>query len=254
MQLSSGLAGCHLLTTGLLLGGLDGCAAPPGASPGAAAPVTVAAPGGPVTPIDRANAGEQGAPAPASATEGPGAEAARVTSDAVTDENAIRHEFSAYYSPELLLRADDWKQAHGARGGAKEAECWDLGERVGVPPAPGMLCLTRIKDPAETVARVYRLEGARLRRVWQGTIGTWANWLELVPLLSADGRTLVVHDRAPGSCEAALSEHHEKQGSGVAGNFGAVLRRGCAGLGTHVYEDGHYVQVRVVEPPAPGRR
>lgn len=253
-EVPAGRPGRGLLTAGLLVA-LMACSAPSGGSSGATAPI-LAAPGRAALPTIRPDASTDrpGAPAPGGPVgarsdaapspssldrdAGPADERGRAPRDAA----ATPRRFSAYYPPERALGARAWEQAHAARGDASAAECWDMSDRVGVPPAPGMLCLSRVDDPPETIATIYRLEGARLRSVWRGTIGAWANWLELVPLLSDDGATLELRESSPGGCEAALAEHREKRSSGVAGNFGAVLDRGCALRGLHMYRDGRYVQ------------
>jgi hypothetical protein len=136
----------------------------------------------------------------------------------------------------------DWAREHGAGAGPRESRCWDAGDRGGLPPAAGLVCETHTGPPSRTTASVYRLEGRNLRRVWKGVVGTWANWLELTVLLSPDGATLTVQDRAPNACEAAISEFEAKESHGIRGNFGGVLREGCAGRGAYSWQNDRYLR------------
>lgn len=136
----------------------------------------------------------------------------------------------------------DWLRAHGASAGPREKRCWDVGDHVGSPPAAGLVCETRFNSPSRTLASVYRLEAHALRRVWQGVVGTWANWLELTIVLSPDGATLTVQDRFSGACERALKEFDAKERGGVHADFGGVLREGCAGVGAYSWQKDRYVR------------
>jgi hypothetical protein len=100
--------------------------------------------------------------------------------------------------------------------------------------------------PEFTLARVYRLEGARLREVWQATIATYANWLELTPRLADDG-TLTLHDRVPYACERALAEYRAKLSARKPPPSGELLAPACRNRGKYRYEQGRY---RLIEPLA----
>ncbi len=215
--------------------GPEGPAGPPRTPQGPTGPPSPEGPTGlPRTP--------QGSTGPLS-PEGPTGPLSPEGSRASAPEAAIVSHDALYPAEGAVVMAD-WLREHGASGGPREHRCWDAGGRVGSPPAAGLVCETRQGPPARTTASVYRLEGRGLRRVWRGVVGTWANWLELTVWLSADGATLAVHDRAPNACEAALAEFGEKKRHGVGGDFGGVLREGCAGRGAYIWQEGGYVRAK----------
>jgi hypothetical protein len=111
-----------------------------------------------------------------------------------------------HYPPGDAVDVVAWLRAHGVTTALREQPCWDVGERVGVPPRPGLLCLATTHRPERTVATLHRLDGPRLSAVWQGVVGTYANWLELTPVLAPDGARLDLHERGANDCENALSE------------------------------------------------
>ncbi|MBM4362675.1 MAG: hypothetical protein FJ104_08335, partial [Deltaproteobacteria bacterium] len=150
----------------------------------------------------------------------------------------------AHYPSTSALVVADWLASHAATAQGIEKTCWDLGDRVGVPARPGLLCLRTSSHPAREQARIYRLEDGHLRVVWEGPVGTWANWLELTPLLADDGATLTVHEARPGACGAALDEYRAKEDSGVPMDWGGVLREGCALVGTYQYDGTRYVKAQ----------
>lgn len=117
---------------------------------------------------------------------------------------------------------------------------------MGVPVATGLLCLVESEHPPFTLARVYRLEGARLREVWSATVRTWANWLSLTPLLSEDGATLTLHDRSPRACRRALREAHAKAEANKAPPSYELLGPACDAVGDYTFERGKY---RLSSPP-----
>lgn len=157
---------------------------------------------------------------------------------------AQTYAFDDYYPKAAAFSLLQHKRAHRLLGPTFEQRCWDLGQRVGVPTASGLLCLTDNRNPPFTLARIYRLEGNRLRQVWQAVVRTYANWLELTPVLSDDGG-LVLHDRSPGSCEGALGEYHAKLDAMKAPPSGELLGPACGKRGKYSYEQRQY---RLSEP------
>jgi hypothetical protein len=138
----------------------------------------------------------------------------------------------------------EWHTARGVTSRVVEKECWDLGDRVGVPPAPGLLCLRTSSRPSRVQGRIYRLEGKTLHLAWQGPVATWTNWLDLTPVLSDDGATLTVRERRSGDCEAAMEEYRAKEGAGIPMDWGPVLREGCASRGIYRYDGKAYAKDR----------
>jgi hypothetical protein len=104
--------------------------------------------------------------------------------------------------------------------------------------------------PELTLVRIYRLDGTQLREVFQAVIATYANWLELTPILEGEGQTLVLHDRTPRSCEGALTEYRAKLDARKPPPSGELLEPACKMRGRYAYEGGRY---RLVEP-VPQRR
>jgi hypothetical protein len=179
------------------------------------------------------------APGPAAAVD------AGVRTGAATREPEYRHD--DYFPKNGVVDIRRWSSTHGVVAALHESECWDARDRVGVPPAPGLVCERSTTRPSKVTQRMYRLEGTRLRVVWEGVVATWANWLELTPILSDDGAELVVHERSAGSCERAFEEYREKEASGVRADFGPVLSEGCAARGVHPWSGDRYVK-----SPLPG--
>jgi hypothetical protein len=110
---------------------------------------------------------------------------------------------------------------------------------VGVPAAPGLLCLTETNDPPLTRARIYRQEGTRLRPVFDAIVAAWANWLELTPLLQSDG-SLLLSERTPHDCRGALQQSDEKAEYDLAPPSAQYLPDACARAGTYHYDHGKY--------------
>jgi len=156
--------------------------------------------------------------------------------------------FSEHYPPGEAIALTAWKKQHRAQGPNFEQTCWDLGSRVGIPAAPGLLCTTKATKPELTLARIYRLDGTQLREVFQAVIATYANWLELTPLLEGEGKSLVLHDRTPHSCEGALAEYHAKVDARVPPPSGELLEPACKMRGRYAYERGRYRHVEPVPP------
>jgi hypothetical protein len=142
----------------------------------------------------------------------------------------------------------EWAPAHGIKTVPKESPCWDAGDEVGVPPAPGLLCKTMIGDVPRIEAVLYRLDKKRLVVVWRGLVAAWANWLDLTPVLAEDGTSLTLHDG--GGCLGAAREARgkERAGIGVRG-LSQTLFEACRGLGTYTWNGWRYVRSR--DAPAP---
>jgi hypothetical protein len=158
--------------------------------------------------------------------------------------------FDDHYPDPLAFSLRAWSREHGLAGPSAEQRCWDLGEHVGVPAAPGLLCLTVTPQPL-THAHVYRQEGARLRQVFEAIIAAWANWLELTPLLEADGSLRLI-DRSPGDCRAALAEASAKAQAHVAPPAAEYLPAACARVGLYRYERGQYRRDSTAKPGTVG--
>ena len=149
--------------------------------------------------------------------------------------------FDEHYPPSAKIDPTDWLNRQGIRKQKLRPPCWDLGDNVGSPPNPGLMCLRESKSPPATTAVIYRANGGKLERVWEAFIATWGNWLELTPILQKDGLTLKLNDRTPRSCAGAKHEYREKEESGIDADFGSVLFRGCAAVGTYVWRGNHFV-------------
>jgi hypothetical protein len=162
-----------------------------------------------------------------------------------------RPAFSHVYPVERRVDLAAWLKAHGARGVLPEKDCWELQPGVGAPPAPGLLCVITQGPPIDKLARIYRLEASRLKRVWHATIGTHANWLALVPLLVADGSRIELYDVYPDGCERALCRYREQEGYGIVADFEPVLRRGCEERGEYDYQGGVFVHTKRPGPKPP---
>jgi hypothetical protein len=136
-------------------------------------------------------------------------------------------------------KRDVW--SHGVTGTVEGADCWEV--RVGVPPAPGLLCERYTTRPPRTTARLYRADGARLRKAWQGPVGAWANWVELTPIVSDDGSELQLHERRAGDCTHAWCDAVEKLSTGVHdGEFVQNLEFVCGHSGRWLWHDHSYVR------------
>lgn len=162
--------------------------------------------------------------------------------------------FAARYPESERIEPGPWLHRHGVTGAVLREPCWDLGEQVGVPKAPGLLCLSVKQSPPESIATVYRVQSRRLDLVWHATVATWANWLELTPVLSSDGAVLELRDRTPRACEYALKEYRAKSRSGVRPGFGEALARGCSAVGPFDWKGQRYVKRPAVASDTSGQR
>jgi len=155
--------------------------------------------------------------------------------------------FSAHYPPEASVSLLNWKKEHHVTGPTFEQRCWELSQGIGSPPAAGLLCLVTNPKPLFTLARIYRQDGTTLREVWSATVFTYMNWLELTPIVGADGQSLELMDRTPWSCQAALSEYYAKKSARVAPPSGELLAPACNKVGKYRYEAGAFR----FQPPPP---
>ena len=73
------------------------------------------------------------------------------------------------YPEEQRVDVASWMKAHGIIGQKPTGDCWDLKDRVGVPPAPGLLCETTFEAICRRTARVFRVRGHDLQSVWSAT-------------------------------------------------------------------------------------
>jgi len=155
--------------------------------------------------------------------------------------------FSEHYRKEEAFRLLEWKREHHATGPTFDQECWELGVTVGTPAEAGLLCVTQNRSPEFKLARIYRLEGQALRVVWEATVATYANWLDLTPLLDAEGG-LVLSEGFPRSCEMAAGQ---AEGMGRNGPPSTqLIRPACTKVGKYRYENHRY---RLVERAPPQR-
>jgi hypothetical protein len=154
--------------------------------------------------------------------------------------------FEKHYPAAASFPLGEYLREKKLKGPGFEQTCWELPPRVGVPPAPGLLCLVSPENQPLTVARIYRVEAGRLTEVFDAIIGAWANWLALVPLLHEDG-TVELSDQRPFQCQHAVQgEYAMKVAAGVAPPGGEYLEAGCAKVGHYRFERGRY---RLSGPP-----
>lgn len=159
--------------------------------------------------------------------------------------------FNEHYPKQSSFSLLEFKKSNGLSGPNYELRCWAL-EKVGSPPVPGLLCLSHNARPEFTLAGVYRIEEKTLRLVWQETVFTYMNWLELTPLVSDEGVTLTLNDRRPHSCEVALSEYRAKVSARVAPPSGELLEPACRKRGKYSYINGRYRLVEQIQyAPSP---
>lgn len=233
-----------LLTLGACSGGARSApeAKPPARDEPPHAPTT----GASGTPAASAPPPASAPPAASAASDAPPASAPPATSASSDAPPASAPEirFVDHYPSARVVRLLAWKREHRASGPTFDQECWELGERVGSPLAPGLLCIAENRSPEFTLARIYRLEGTALREVWQATIATYMNWLALTPLVTEDG-TLVLHDARPGRCRGAIAEYRAKLAAQKPPPSGELLEPACLARGKYAYERGRY---RLVEP------
>jgi hypothetical protein len=147
--------------------------------------------------------------------------------------------FEEHYPRASAFPLREWLRRRGLRGPVSERVCWELSGVVGDPPADGVLCLK--EDPRKSLrwARVYRAEAGRARLVFEAIVATWANWLELTPVLASDG-TLLLHDRTAKDCYYAIVEYREKLDAQVPPPGGEWLEDACERVGKYRYEGGRY--------------
>lgn len=151
-----------------------------------------------------------------------------------------RSSFRIAYPEQTEESAEQWLKARGVQAGLAEKKCFDLRERAGKPMGPGLLCLREVNGI--TTGYIYKLKKDRPDIVWNGIIAIHNNWLELIPVLLADG-DMVLKDREEGSCERALVQMRLKEESGVRFPFRQALIQACALKGHYRYHGGRYVRV-----------
>lgn len=146
--------------------------------------------------------------------------------------------FDDHYPKARAFALRDWLRKRGLKGPAFERVCWELASVVGDPPADGVLC---VKEQRHSLhwARVYRAEKGRVRLVFEAIVATWANWLELTPVLAPDG-TLHLHDRTATDCSGAIGQYREKLRYQVPPPGGEWLEEACSRVGKYRYERGRY--------------
>jgi len=170
------------------------------------------------------------------------------TAIATNDAGPIGCAFDARWAKTNEIDVDAWRAAHGVTKAFLSKGCWDAGDRVGVPPAPGLLCLAVFPSPYKSIAsdvraRVLRLDGDRLVMVWEETVATYANWLELTPTFSSNGATLTLHDSAPHRCEGAIRESFDKDAANVGiDGLSALLVQACKQRGVYAWTGKHYAR------------
>jgi hypothetical protein len=192
------------------------------------------------------NAGADPAAATVAASSAPPSSAAPdavgVASDAAV---ATGCSFDARFAAASAVDVDVWRSAHGVKSPLAAERCWDASDRVGVPQAPGLFCLGVIpakKSLASDVRlRLHRLEGGALPVVWDETVSTYANWLELTPTVSANGATLALHEASPHRCDGAIHESREKDAASVnIDGLTALLVRACGRRGVYAWTGKKY--------------
>ena len=159
----------------------------------------------------------------------------------------VAGESAAYGKPVSDLPS--WLDRHGVTGKVAGSACFEVG--VGAPPAVGLLCRAGPADDRpvvfgagdRTVERVYRADGTRLVEVWKGTVGIYANWVDLIVDIEPDGARLELRDRLRCSCERAFREDDEKTASSAQpAELSKELRRACKARGFYVWSGTRYVR------------
>ena len=220
----------------VVLAVLCGCERAPAPPPIAAVtPATPSIPATPpmpsVPPATEATSGADGGAAPSISWAPP---------TAVT-KRELPFEFAERFPAESQIELGTWLTDHHVVGRPSETECWELA--AGVPPSPGLLCLATTGDHvrSRTTARLHLVRDGRLRVAWSAIVAAWANWLELVPVVSDDGQTLDLVDE-PYRCRGAIAEARGKLGSGAHGpEFPALLEQACAARGRYVFRADRYL-------------
>lgn len=110
------------------------------------------------------------------------------------------------------INVPEWLLAHQISARFPETECWET--PAGVPVLPGLFCVRytvgKFLYSERTQVRAYRSEGGRLELVWEGTVALANNSLELMPSISADGKTLELADAEPDRCFRVIMQACEK--------------------------------------------
>lgn len=139
--------------------------------------------------------------------------------------------FDSLYPSDRQLDVKSWRSSGNAKIPAKESTCWTVPEPVvGIPPAPGVLCLFPHKW--ETCVHVYREEGPRLRLVFDEIIHGWTNWLDLYPVIEPGGEIYLAEARGF-SCRQMEMQLEEKELAGVPPPGSGDLLAACSQRSYH---------------------
>jgi hypothetical protein len=167
-------------------------------------------------------------------------EAGAANAEAAADQGSYPH--AEYYAPDAAVDVGAWLREHAVSSKFGEATCWDAGLRVGVPPAAGLVCERSMERPPRTFSRVYRLENGKLRLVWEEVVKTYANWVDLTPVLSPTGAELTLHDSRRYRCAGAIGEARAKQDARVhPPSFTRAIEAACARRGVYTWNGKRYV-------------
>jgi hypothetical protein len=165
------------------------------------------------------------------------------TNAAPASECDVVHRHDEHFPQAAQVDVKAWRTAHHVNRGFAESACWDAADRVGVPNAPGLFCETAYRSPPRTESRLYRLEGEKLRVVWQRLVATWTNWTEITPLLAEDGVTLRLVERTPRDCANAYEQSKEKLESQAQPYWlHEELLQACHALGTYAWNGKQYTR------------
>lgn len=190
------------------------------------------------------------APTPPSASVSVAPTAASAASGArPVDAPAKPESFEGRYPPDQAVSGREWLARIKAHGSIAERQCWALGLNVGLPGAPGVLCVAPVPHVLAQRGTVYVFAEEKLRAVWQAVIAAGSGWLSLTPVLSSDGRRLELREPRPKTCERVLCHYEQKLAYGIDGGFGSALEDACSALGGYEFRDGKFV---LVERTGPG--
>lgn len=151
-------------------------------------------------------------PAPAPPPAEQPAATKELAPEAAPPSSSVTEPLHTYDRP--VADAHQWLVDHGVSGSVMGETCFEVDS--GMPPAPGLLCRAPPSPRSrQTVERLYRVDGKRMAQVYEGTVGIYANWVDLVVQLDSDGARLVLKDRKRCLCEEAEEEDRLKTESQV---------------------------------------
>jgi hypothetical protein len=146
-----------------------------------------------------------------------------------------------------------WLSAHRVQGRAG-GTCFEV--LAGVPARASLLCRERLPGPRpRTVERILRPDDKqRLATVWNGVVGIYANWADLVVRLDPDGAGLELKDRVPCACDHARAEDLAKSQSQAQPSWlSSDLASACGARGRYAWsKNGRFVFAKG-SAPAPCR-